>query len=195
MLKKFHGKCRVVLLLLLSAILFGCQSVPSIHSMHDQTAQFDRYTTFGFHPTLLLKGDEYDSLAYRYIKSAINNEMLKKGYKYAKQPELWVNFHVYVKDKIKINTVPSFGTAPYTPSASFYYNYRQGYGVWGDYPIYEERITQYTEGTINIDLIDNNTNRLLWEGVAIGRVSEKTYDNLEEQINQAVGLIFQEFPN
>jgi hypothetical protein len=177
---------QIVLLMLLSTILFGCQSVPRIHSIVDKAAQFDGYATYGFHPTLLPKKDEYDSLSYRYIKSAIHNEMLNKGYKYALEPELWVNFNVYVKDKIKINNAPS---------ACFYYNYRQGYDVWGDYPIFEERVTQYTEGTLNIDLIDNKTNRLLWEGIAVGRVSENTYDNLEAKINEAVALIFRHLSN
>lgn len=62
--------------------------------------------------------------------------------------------------------------------------------MWGDYPIFEERVTQYTEGTLNIDLIDNKTNRLLWEGIAVDRVNENTYDNLEAKINEAVALIF-----
>lgn len=62
--------------------------------------------------------------------------------------------------------------------------------MWGDYPIFEERVTQYTEGTLNIDLIGNKTNRLLWEGIAVGRVNENTYDNLEAKINEAVALIF-----
>jgi hypothetical protein len=154
--------------------------------MLDQSVQLENYQTFGFYPTLIPQGDEYDSLSYRYIKSAIQTEMLKKGYTYAEEPDLWVNFNVYVKDKININTAPT---------ASFYYHYRRGYGVWGDYPIIEDRITQYTEGTLNIDLIDNNTKRLLWEGVAIGRVSDKTYENLEDKINQAVALIFEKLPN
>ena len=94
---------QIVLLMFLSTILFGCQSVPRIHSIVDKAAQFDGYATYGFHPTLLPKKDEYDSLSYRYIKSAIHNEMLNKGYKYALEPELWVNFNVYVKDKIKIS--------------------------------------------------------------------------------------------
>jgi hypothetical protein len=184
--KNIHFSIRDLFLVVLTSFLLGCQTMPKIHSMLDQSAQFDNYQTFGFHPTLMLKGDEYDSLSSRYIKSAIQTEMLKKGYKYAEKPDLWVNFNVYVKDKININTAPS---------VSFYYHYRRGYSVWGDYPIVEERISQYTEGTLNIDLIDNNTNHLLWEGVAIGRVNEKTYDNLEDKINQAVALIFAKLPN
>jgi hypothetical protein len=173
-----------VFLVLLISTLFGCQSTPNIHSMLDQSAKFDNYQTFGFHPTLIPQGDEYDSLSYRYIKSAIKTEMLKKGYQYAEEPNLWVNFNVYVKDKIHIN---------YSPSVSFYYDYRREYGVWGDYPNVDGRITQYTEGTLNIDVIDSNTNLLLWEGVAIGRINEKTYENLEDEINHVVGLIFDKF--
>ena len=175
-----------VSLVLLMSILIGCQSAPKIHSMLDQSAQLNHYQTFGFYPTLVPKGDEYDSLSYRYIKSAIQTEMLKKGYTFAEEPDLWVNFNVHVKDKINITTAPS---------PSFYYHYRRGYGVWGDYPIVDERITQYTQGTLNIDLIDNKTKRLLWEGVAIGRVSENTYENLEDKVKQAVALIFEKLPN
>tara|TARA_R110002167_G_scaffold262768_1_gene469437 strand:+ start:877 stop:1470 length:594 start_codon:yes stop_codon:yes gene_type:complete len=177
---------RYALLVLLTGILLGCQSVPTIHSMQDQSAQFDEYQTFGFYPTLLPQGNEYDSLTFRYIKSAIKSEMLNHGYKYADEPDLWVNFNVNIKDKINITSAPS---------ASLYYHYRRGYGVWGNYPIVDDRITQYTEGTLNIDLIDSSTKRLLWEGVAIGRVSENTYENLEDKINKAIALIFEKLPN
>ena len=185
MVKNIPITIQSVVFLLLTSLMIGCQSVPIIHSMLDQSAQLNNYQTFGFHPQLTLKADQYDSLSHRYIKSAIKTEMLNKGYKYAEEPDLLVNFNVYVKDKIKIDTVPS---------AAFYYHYRRDYGVWGDYPIFDERITQYTEGTLNVDLIDNKNNLLLWEGVAIGKVSEKTYENLEDRINQAVSLIFERLP-
>lgn len=185
MVKHIQYSIQGFFLLLLTSMLSGCQSVPKIHSMLDPSAQFDNYQTFGFYPTLIPQGDEYDPLSYRYIKSAIQAEMLNKGYTYAAEPDLWVNFNVYVKDKIQINTAPS---------ASFYYHYRRGYGVWGDYPFVDERITQYTEGTLNIDLIDTHTNRLLWEGIAIGRVNQQIYENLEDRINQAVRLIFERLP-
>lgn len=186
MLGNISNSIRGVFFVLLTILMIGCQSVPNVHSMLDKSAQFEKYQTFGFHPQIKPKKNEYDSLSYRYIKTAIQAEMLNKGYKYSEEPDLLVNFNVYVKDKIQINT---------SPSAYYYYHYRRGYGVWADYPIIDDRITQYTEGTLNIDLVDNKSNRLLWEGVAIGRVNEKTYENLEDKINQAVKLIFEKLPN
>jgi hypothetical protein len=58
----------------------------------------------------------------------------------------------------------------------------------------QERIKQYTEGTLNIDLIDRKTNLLLWEGIAIGKVTSNTYDNLEIKVNEAVTLMFETLP-
>lgn len=176
--------CLMAILCILTA-LSACQSVPSVQILTDKTADFSRYTTFAFHPQLILADDESDKLSTRYIKAAIINEMQKKGFRYGDAPELWVNFHTYLKDKINVTTVPH---------ASFYYGYRRGYGVWADYPFYDSRVDQYTEGTLNIDLIDRQKNQLLWEGIAVGRLSKKTLDNLETKVNEAVALIFEKFP-
>jgi hypothetical protein len=148
----------------------------------DDTAQFESYKTFAFHPNTIPGSGQYDSLSSRYIKQAIEDEMLRKGFEMAETSDLLVNFNVYVKDKIEVSS---------TPSVSLYYHFRHGYGVWGDYPITNDRITQYTQGTLNIDIIDRKANRLLWEGVAIGRVKKSTYENLESKVNEAVRLIFE----
>jgi len=111
--------------------------------------------------------------------------MQKKGFRQAEDADLWVNFNVYVHDKLTVDT---------SPSISLYYGFRRDYAVWGNYPMLQERIQQYTEGTLNIDLIDRKTNLLLWEGVAIGKVTSRTYDNLEFKINEAVKLMFETLP-
>nr|WP_297348364.1 DUF4136 domain-containing protein [uncultured Glaciecola sp.] len=154
--------------------------------MVDETVQFNSYQTYDFHPNTIASGNNYDSLSARYIKQAIQNEMRKKGYTQTEDAELWINFNVYVQDKLEVDTMPSM---------SLYYGFRRGYGVWGNYPLIQERIKQYTEGTLTIDLIDHKTNLLLWEAVAIGRVSSRTYDNLEFKINETVKLMFERLPS
>jgi hypothetical protein len=106
--------------------------------------------------------------------------MTKKEYCYDDSPNIWLNFNVYVKDKLSVQNV-------YT--AANYYMYRRGYNAWDTYPYLDERITQYTEGTLNIDVIDSKTKRLVWEGIAVGRVSQNTYDNLKMKVDEAVQLI------
>ncbi|MFT6413285.1 MAG: hypothetical protein ACI9DS_001715 [Glaciecola sp.] len=186
MLARITLTFKTVVLLLSMSILFACTSTLNIHSLVDETVQFDGYQTYAFHPNTIRAGNNYDSLSARYIKQAIQNEMHKKGFKLAEDAELWINFNVYVQDKLEVDRAPSI---------SLYYGFRRGYGVWGNYPIIQDRIKQYTEGTLNIDLIDQKTNLLLWEAVAIGRVSSSTYDNLEFKINETVKLMFEQLPS
>lgn len=174
-----------IVLLMWTSLVFSCASTPKIHSLVDHRVQFNDYQTYAFHPSLNIEGANYDSMSSRYIKLAIQNEMQKKGFRQAEDAELWVNFNVYVHDKLTVDS---------SPSISLYYGFRRDYGVWGNYPMTQERIQQYTEGTLNIDLIDRKTNLLLWEGVAIGKVTSSTYDSLEFKINEAVKLIFETLP-
>ena len=171
--------------LMATLIMFSCASTPKIHSLVDDRVQFNNYQTYAFHPNLSADGGSYDSMSSRYIKVAIQNEMQKKGFREAENADLWVNFNVYVHDKLTVDT---------SPSISLYYGFRRDYGVWGNYPMMQERIRQYTEGTLNIDIIDRKTNLLIWEGVAIGKVTSSIYDNLEIKINEAVKLMFETLP-
>lgn len=171
--------------LMWTLLLCSCASTPKIHSLVDDRVQFNNYQTYAFHPSLSVERDNYDSMSSRYIKVAIRNEMQKKGFREAEAAELWVNFNVYMQDKITVDT---------SPSIWLYYGFRRDYGVWGNYPMMQERIRQYTEGTLNIDLIDRQNNVLLWEGIAIGKVTSSTYDNLEFKINEAVRLMFETLP-
>jgi hypothetical protein len=176
----------VTLLFSVIWLISACQSLPQIHALYDQTADLNRYTTFAFYPQLQPEGEEYDKLSTRYIKAAIMTQMISKGYRYSNNPDLWVNFNTYTKEKIQ-------DLSDVMPHP--YYDFRHDYGVWGNYPHYETRIEQYTEGTLNIDVIDKSNKKLLWEGIAVGRLNKRTLDNLEEKINQAVALIFEKFPS
>jgi hypothetical protein len=173
------------ILLFTALLMSACQSLPQIHALYDETAELAHYSTFAFHPRLQVKGDEYDKLSTRYIKAAIRQQMENQGYRYSANSELWVNFNTSTKEKLSVIRAPE----PYP-----YYYFRYDYAVWGGYPHHEPRIDQYTEGTLNIDVIDRESNKLLWEGIAIGKLNKKTMDNLEAKIDEAVGLIFEKFP-
>ena len=43
-------------------------------------------------------------------------------------------------------------------------------------PYWRDRteVYRYTEGTMNVDLVDAGQNRLVWEGMAVGRVGRGT---------------------
>jgi hypothetical protein len=53
---------------------------------------------------------------------------------------------------------------------------------------------QYTEGTLNVDLIDARTMQMVWEGVTVGEIKQKHLKDREATINKAVSNIFTKYP-
>ena len=121
---------------------------------------------------------------------AVDREMLARGYRYTDQGgDLLVNFYVETQEKIQSRTTPVSGVGV----GYGYYGYRGGYyGTWGGYS--ETEITQYTEGTLNIDLVDSMRQELVWEGVAMGRITEEARRNMQAAIDGVVPQIFEQYP-
>lgn len=163
------------------ALLAACASKPTIRSNVDPAADFSKFQTYGFLDEVTGRAAAYDSFATRYIKTAIDNEMQKRGFQKSSNPQLLVNTHVQTKDKVKV-----------TESPSGYYGYRYGMYGWG--AGVSTTVDNYTEGTLNVDVVDSATSRLLWEGVAIGRVHEKSRDDPQPAIDEVVRQVFEKFP-
>jgi len=167
-----------------SVLLVGaCASTPNTHSNVDVTADFSKYQTFGFFEELATDKADYESTETRYLKNAVTREMKMRGISLSDQPDLRINFYINSKDKIRSRQ---------TPTAGGYYGYRGShYGAWGGY---ETRIDQYTEGTLNIDVVDVRSKKLVWEGAIVGRVTEDVLNNLEAVLDEAVHEIYKSFP-
>ena len=83
------------------------------------------------------------------------------------------------------------GSTPYVSVG--YYMYRRGlYVAWRDYP--DAEIETYTEGTLNIDIADARQRELIWEGIAIGRVTEAVLRDIQGAIDEVVPRLFEQFP-
>ena len=116
-----------------------------------------------------------------------SRELEARGYQKGDNPDLLVNFNVQTKDKIKTTTTPS------GPAYGGYYGYRSGYyGTWGGY---DTQVTQYTEGTLTVDVIDAGRKQLAWDGTAVGRVHEEARKNLQPAVDKVITQIFEKFPS
>ena len=181
-----------VLVLTAAALLSACASGPTIRSNADPSADFNRYTTYGFIDEVTGKPAQYTSFALQYLNGAISHEMELRGYKKAQDPQLLVNVNVATNDKLSVTQSPST-TAGYYGG---YYGYRGGMYGWGAGVGYgtETNVQQYTEGTLNIDVVDAAQKKLLWEGVAIGRIKEKSLENPKPAIEKVVAQVFEKYP-
>ena len=98
------------------------------------------------------------------------------------------NINGNMQERTDVSTFPSMDYARY-------YGYR-GRGMYA-VPVWTEetRVSQYTEGTLNIDVVDRAQNKMVWEGVAVGRVSKNVKpEERAVRIDAAVADIFAQFP-
>ena len=88
---------------------------------------------------------------------------------------------------MRSRSVPSAGYGVgYDPYYDAYYD------DWG--MNHQTQISQYTEGKLEIDLIDREARRMIWQGSTKGTLTEKDYQNAQVTLNDAVTEIFKQFP-
>ncbi|MDH4124641.1 MAG: DUF4136 domain-containing protein [Gammaproteobacteria bacterium] len=174
-----------------AVVMSGCSSQAKLRADYDDSVDFSQYRTYNYYDTTGRYDTEYQNLFTRYVKQAIDIEMQARGYMLSDAPDLLVNFNVKTADKTKVTTSPSMGV-----SAGGYYGYRGGYySPWVGYGYgTETHVSQYTEGTYNIDLVDPKLKRLVWEAVGVGRITDDELENIEESVKNGVPRFFELYP-
>lgn len=180
---------RWLLVLCSILLLAGCATGPRIVAEADPRADFSQYRSFAFFSPLAIEPDGYSSAASERMKAAARAQMESRGYVYSSdKPDLWVNINAYTERRTDVSTMP-------TVDYAYYYSYRaRGYYA---VPYWRDRtdVYRYTEGTLNVDIVDAAQNRLVWEGVAVGRVSSKTTpEKRDASIDSTMSEIFARYP-
>jgi hypothetical protein len=188
LIKRFYRIAAVVSILVLAAGAGGC-ATDNIRSDYDPSADFSQYETFNFFPDAGPEQTNYQSFFSKYMIAAITREMQARGYTLSEDPDILINFNAILREKTDVRTTPA-------PSYGGYYGYRGGfYDPWMGYGYAQETsVSQYTEGTFNIDLVDARKKKLVWEAVGTGRVSQKDLEELEERVNEGVAKYFAKYP-
>lgn len=180
----------IIRLLSLSLVLAlaACASTPRVSSQADPAGEFGRYRSFSFFTPLALEQNGYTTITSNRIRDAVRTQMLARGYVYDEaNPDLWVNLNAYLQDKTRVTTMPEV-------DYDYYYSYRARSYVAVPYWRDRTDVRQYTEGTLNVDVVDARQKRLVWEGVAVGTVGRATPEKRAAQIDAAVAAIFDQYP-
>jgi hypothetical protein len=169
--------------------LGACASGPEVRSNADTSVNFSQYKTFGFVSPLGTDRSGYQSIVSQQLKAATQRELEARGFRLdEKSPQLMVNFNGKLSDKIQVSSTP-------TPMyGAGYYGYRRGmYGAW---PMYVDQttVTQYKEGTLNIDVVDAARKQLVWEGIVTDDIEQKDMQQIPAALNRLVTAAFTKFP-
>jgi hypothetical protein len=181
---------RWLLAALLLGLLAACATGPRVSSDSDPRADFSTYRSFAFYSPLAIESEGYASLVSGRMKAAARAEMEARGYRYSEaDPDLWLNINAYMQQRTDVSSYPDVDYA-------YYYSYRAR--SYFAVPFWHDRTTvyRYTEGTMNIDLVDARRNALVWEGIAVGRVPRKQDAAMRDAgIDSTIRDIFAQYPH
>jgi len=170
-------------------VVTGCASAPTIRSNSDPGVDFSHFRTFGFLEPLATDRAGYQSLISQQLVISAERELVARGLRRTDtNPDLLVNFSADLDQRLRVTQ------SPMTPAGARGFNgHRRGfYSTW---PMYRQtEIRQYTKGTLGIDVVDAARRQLVWEGVALSRVTQRTMDNIGPALDAAVVEIFRAFP-
>lgn len=157
----------------------------------DRSADFSKYKTFGWGKSDIdVSSPVYDSeLINKRIRRTVEEEFAKRGIqKSAEDPDFIVRYHTFTEEKERTS-----GGHPYAYRYFPYGFYPFAFG-WG-YPYYwmtPPRTTEYTEGTLVLDIIDNRSDELVWRGTVTGEVEDLA--SLRKKIEKGVKAIIKKYP-
>ncbi len=176
-------KMKILTLLVITAVFSGCSTLEVMTTKADGT-DLSQYKTFGFS----LKKPPVANPAYfneinqNRVKKAISSQLANRGYKVDENPDLVISIYLKIEDKQSVVTYPT------------YYGGRGYYGYYGGYShAWNSTTINYTQGTLIVDLVDSEKQKLIWQGVAADTVNGKG-KNTGKKINEAITKMFKEFP-
>ncbi len=175
-----------VMVVATAVVLAACAGAPTVRVNVAPGADLASYKTFGFVNPLGTDRAGYRSIVSQQLIIDTQRELEARGMTRSDAPQLLVNFSANLTKELQVTpSPPTF--------VGGYYGYRGGmYSTW---PMYQpDTVTQYTQGTLNIDMVDAGHKQLVWEGVVTDSVSQSDLDNLSVALNKAVVAAFAKFP-
>ena len=173
---------------------------PKASANADSSVDLRQFQTFGWANPIGTDQNGYQSILSQNLKASTQRQLEARGLRFVEaNPQLLVNFNARLDDKMKVTNVPTptmamgvgMGGVGYGRG---YYGYRGG--MYGTYPMYQDQTTvsQYKEGTLNIDIVDVSRKQLVWEAVVTDTITQKKRDNMQKTVDDYMKAAFKKFP-
>jgi hypothetical protein len=166
--------------ILVVAVMAGCSA--TAHIEKDETVNFSQYKSFGWvgDKEKSLKDRNSNAIVDANLKSTVIQELEKAGLKHdEKNPDILLDYNILVENNVRRQLDPVY-TQPFT---RYFYNPYSRRITPVYYPSqmigYNDSEIPFREGTITLHMIDNDTNKLIWQGWTSDEVNSKTPSSKE----------------
>ena len=173
---------------LLPAVLTGCLlALPALVVAQDVKIDFDKAFNFAPVQTYTIKiGTAWgNDLSQRRVLEEFDQAIAAKGWKKVDDAaaDIHVVLHGATSTKRNVNTFYSGGMGGY--------GYR--YGGMGGMGTASTTVSEYTVGTLVVDMFDGKTKNLVFRGTAEDEISDKPENNAKK-LEKASDKLFKNFP-
>ena len=166
---------KLLFLPIIALIITSCSTV-KVTTDYDTKLDFNQYKTFAFYKKGIDKAAISD-LDKKRIMRAVESELMAKGMTKSATPDILVSLFTKSREKININDNMYGG---------FYYPYYYGMNRMS--------VSQHTEGTLFIDLLDAKKKELVWQGVGTGALKMSNVEKKEARVKEFVNEIMAKYP-
>ena len=166
---------KLLFLPIITLAIISCSSV-RVTTDYDTKVDFNQFKTFAFYKTGIDKATISD-LDKKRIMRAIETELLAKGMIKSAKPDVLVSLFTKSRNRVDVND-----------------NFYGGFYYPRYYGMNQLSVSQYTEGTLFIDLLDAKKKELVWQGVGSGTLSNSSVEKKEAKIKEFVNEILAKYP-
>ena len=175
-----------------AGLIVGCADKPTYEVDFDQSFPFAQYNTYRWYD------DDHNSRESQYrrynssdqrVRNTASQELMQRGFKEGArgQSDFWVNYHVTKRQTQKVSGQEQGmhgGVAAGTYGRSVSIGYSSG-----------QSVKTYEDGTAVFDVIDIRTGKIVWRGVAEGRLKNNMSKADREQLTiTVVHELLKQFP-
>jgi len=188
-------------------VLNSCSNNITVTSDFNTNMDFSTYRSYRWH-----EGNEFNLASRQYmasdladqrIRENVDAQLLSKGIRMRENGPVnfLINYSVTTQDRIDVNTYntysgygPGWTYAGYGALGPYRYSgvgVRYNYGVVGT----ETVVTQYSQGTLVLDIVEPLENKLVWRGIAEGKIKESMSQSERiEMVEEVIRRILDGFP-
>ena len=157
----------------------ACSTI-TIKTDYEPAVDFSRFKTYDWIPGVRTPGNLQEVIGAGrvgpFVEAAVEKELARRGYEKEKRPGEKPDFFVSYRAQAKEITEPNVIT------------YSCGEAICS----HGVEMQRYREGTLVLDIIEPESNRVVWRGTAVGVIGDP--EKRKEAIEDAVARLLRNFP-
>jgi hypothetical protein len=157
---------------------FSCSPVRVVSTETSDSVDFSEFRTFSFLEDKDTLANSPNSLQ---VRQAVQQELEGRGITLSDSPDLLINIALTREEKVQTRETDIRNAPVYMGTRNYHWESE------------EIVVREYEEGTVKVDVVDAESQRLVWQGIAVGTITGDK-EKMKQRIQKGIEKLFNEFP-